>query len=90
MYLGFGEFIYLLFIIYDGEKPHRLKTLASRGLEEPAHALRGLEEPFFQLCCCVSFWFWREIGLCVYTRSPVVRVFATTGYQPTGQCSPPT
>jgi hypothetical protein len=23
----------------------------------------GLEEPFFQLCCCVSvFWFWREIG----------------------------
>jgi hypothetical protein len=36
-------------------------TLASRGLEEPAHALRGLEEPFFQLCCCVSFLFWREI-----------------------------
>ncbi len=32
-----------------------LLTLASRGLEEPAHALRGLEEPFFQLCCCVSF-----------------------------------
>ncbi len=28
-------------------------TLASRGLEEPAHASRGLEEPFFQLCCCV-------------------------------------
>jgi hypothetical protein len=26
-------------------------------------AARGLEEPFFQLCCCVSvFWFWREIG----------------------------
>ncbi len=23
----------------------------------------GLDEPFFQLCCCVSvFWFWREIG----------------------------
>ncbi len=20
------------------------------------------EEPFFQLCCCVSFLFWREIG----------------------------
>ncbi len=37
-------------------------TLASHGLEEPAHASRGLEEPFFQLCCCVSFWFWREIG----------------------------
>jgi hypothetical protein len=30
-------------------------TLASRGLEEPAHASRGLEEPFSQLCCCVSF-----------------------------------
>ena len=42
-------------------------TLASRGLEEPAHALRGLEEPFFQLCCCFSFWFWREIGFgCTY------------------------
>ncbi len=25
-------------------------------------ATRGLEEPFFQLCCCVSFVFWWEIG----------------------------
>ncbi len=25
-------------------------------------AARGLEELIFQLCCCVSFWFWREIG----------------------------
>jgi hypothetical protein len=42
-------------------------TLTLRGLEEPAHASRGLEEPFFQLCCCVSFWFWREIGYsCTY------------------------
>jgi hypothetical protein len=42
-------------------------TLASRGLEETAHALRGLKEPFFQLCCCVSFWFWREIEFgCMY------------------------
>jgi hypothetical protein len=24
-------------------------------------AARGLEELFFQLCCFVSFWFWREI-----------------------------
>ncbi len=24
--------------------------------------MRGLEEPFFQLCCCVSFLFWWEIG----------------------------
>jgi hypothetical protein len=22
----------------------------------------GLDEPFFQLCCCVSFLFWWEIG----------------------------
>jgi hypothetical protein len=22
-------------------------------------AARGLKELFFQLCCCVSFWFWR-------------------------------
>ena len=42
-------------------------TLASRGLEEPAHASRGLEEPFFQLCCCVSFWFWWKIDFgCTY------------------------
>jgi hypothetical protein len=25
-------------------------------------AARGLEELFFQLCCCVSFWFRQEIG----------------------------
>jgi hypothetical protein len=25
-------------------------------------AAHGLEELFFQLCCCVSFLFWREIG----------------------------
>jgi hypothetical protein len=25
-------------------------------------ALRGLEKLFLQLCCCVSFLFWREIG----------------------------
>jgi hypothetical protein len=38
-----------------------------RGLEEPAHTSRGLDEPFFQLCCCVSFWFWREKGFgCTY------------------------
>ncbi len=30
-------------------------------------ALRGVEEPFFQLCCCVSFMFIREIGFgCTY------------------------
>jgi hypothetical protein len=30
-------------------------------------ALRGLEEPFFQLSC-VSFWFWREIGFGLHTH----------------------
>ncbi len=25
-------------------------------------AAHGLEELFFQLCCYVSFWVWREIG----------------------------
>jgi hypothetical protein len=29
-------------------------------------AAHGLEESFFQLCCCVSvFWFWLEIDFCV-------------------------
>ena len=51
----------------DRMKDGGTNTLASRGLEEPAHASRGLVEPFFQLCCCVSFWFWQEIGFgCTY------------------------
>ena len=45
----------------DSQTHRETTSLASRGLEEPAHASRGLEEPFFQLCCCVSFRFWREI-----------------------------
>ncbi len=36
-------------------------------------ATRGLEEPFFQLCCCVSFLFRREIGF-GFTYSYVLRV----------------
>jgi hypothetical protein len=37
-------------------------------------ALRGLEELFLQLCCCVSFLFWQEIGfgfacVCVFLSS---------------------
>ena len=67
-------FLFLIntLLLYPSLSPHRLtdrgtNTLASRGLEEPAHASRGLVEPFFQLCCCVSFWFWREIGFgCTY------------------------
>ncbi len=31
----------------DGRTDRETNTLALRGLEEPAHASRGLEEPFF-------------------------------------------
>ncbi len=44
-----------LLALMDRVTDREMNTLASRGLEEPAHASRGLEEPFFQLCCCVSF-----------------------------------
>ncbi len=30
-------------------------------------AAHGLEELFFQLCCCVSFWFCQEIGFGLHT-----------------------
>ncbi len=39
----------------DGLTDRETNTLALRGLEEHAHASRGLVEPFFQLCCRVSF-----------------------------------
>ncbi len=39
---------------------------------------RGLEELFFQLCCCVSFWFWREIGFgSTYLRTLLNIFFGT-------------
>jgi hypothetical protein len=38
-------------------------------------ALRGLEELFLQLCCCVSFLFWQEIGFgFTYSTTYVLRV----------------
>ncbi len=56
-----------LLTLSDRMTDRETNTLASRGLKKPAHASRGLEEPFFQLCCCVSFWFWWEIGFrCTY------------------------
>ncbi len=58
----FTLFYSTLLTLTHRQTDRETNTLASRGLEEPAHASRGLEEPFFQLCCCVSFWFWREIG----------------------------
>jgi hypothetical protein len=40
----------------NAQQLHKYKNLITL-------AVRGLEEPFFQLCGCVSvFWFWREIG----------------------------
>jgi hypothetical protein len=51
----------------DGITDRGTNTLASRGLEEPAHASHGLEEQFFQLCCCDSLCFWWELGFgCTY------------------------
>ncbi len=41
-------------------------------------AARGLEDFFFQLCCCVSFWFWREIGFGLNTTY-VLRVQYSCG-----------
>jgi hypothetical protein len=39
-------------------------------------AVRGLEELFFQLCCCVSFLFWREIGFgFTYLRTLLNKLF---------------
>ncbi len=42
-------------------------------------AAHGLEELFFQLCCCVSFWLWQEIVLGVtytcHTSCGVVSFF---------------
>ncbi len=56
-----------LLALTDGQTDRKSHTLASRGQEEPAHASLGLEEPFFQLCCCISFWFLWEIGFdCTY------------------------
>ncbi len=39
-------------------------------------ASRGLEEPFFQLCC-VRFWFWREICFGLHTH--ILRVQYSCG-----------
>ncbi len=42
-------------------------------------AARELEELFFQLCCCVSFWFWREIGFVLLLCTYVLRVQYSCG-----------
>ncbi len=40
--------VHIQFFMYQGYERRKNCTLASRGLEETAHASRGLEEPFFQ------------------------------------------
>jgi hypothetical protein len=56
-----------LLALTDGQKDgQRLNTLAAR----------GLEELFFQLCCCVSFLFWWEIGFgFTYLRTLLNKLF---------------
>jgi hypothetical protein len=47
----------------DGQRPNTL-------------AARGLEVLFFQLCCCVNFLFWREIGFgFTYLRTLLNKIF---------------
>ncbi len=57
-----------LLALTDGQNYGGTNTLTSR----------GLEELFFQLCCCVSFWFWRETVFGV-TYSYVLRVQYSCG-----------
>ncbi len=50
---------------------------AKKSSDDDTLAASGLEEPFFQLCCCVSvFWFWQEIGFGV---TYVLRVQCSCG-----------
>ncbi len=55
-----------LLALTDGQNHRETNTLA----------VRGLEELFFQLCCCVSFLFWREIGFgFTYLRTLLNKLF---------------
>ncbi len=48
---------------------HPSLSLTDRITDEESNTLasHGLEELLFQLCCRVSFWFWREIGFGLHT-----------------------
>ncbi len=46
-----------LFALTDRQNHRETNTLAAR----------GLEDLFFKLCWCVSFWFWQEIGFGLHT-----------------------
>jgi hypothetical protein len=45
------------FTLYPSLSPYGITDRETNTL-----AAHGLEELLFQLCCCVSFWFWQEIG----------------------------
>ncbi len=57
-----------------------LLTLTDRITDGETHTLasRGLEELFFQLCCCVSFWFWWKIGFGLDTYVCYLTIFFGT------------
>ncbi len=65
--------------------PYLSDTLASRGLEEPAHATRGLEEPFFPVVLLCQFlvtagnrWKKKVLVVCL-AGCAVVSVFGSGG-----------
>ncbi len=66
MYLGFGEFIYLLFIIYDGEKPCQLKKPIN-----PSKVFSQEEETRVVFCVlqhyCIKFEFISLVRVIVYS-----------------------
>ncbi len=77
-----GKYTLLLYIpllaLTDRQTDRDSNTLASHGLEEPAHALHGLEELFFQLCCCVVSVFGSG-GTCGNSLSGGWAIIITTG-----------
>jgi hypothetical protein len=54
--------IFSHFVRRDTSDPSKMVQLQTTRIVFNTLAARGLEELFFQLCCCVSFWFSREIG----------------------------
>ncbi len=64
----FTLFYSTLLTLTDGQTDRGTNTLASR----------GLVEPFFQMSCCVSILFWREIGF-GFTYYYVLRVSYSCG-----------
>ncbi len=64
------------FTPYPSLNPYRqMDRMTDRGMN--TLAARGLEEHFFQLCCCVSVvWFWWEIG---YGVTYILRVQYSCG-----------